>query len=179
VQQTVAQLPWGSNLTLLEKLSDPSERLWYANQAMENGWSRNILVHQIESGLFRRQGKAVNNFALTLPPPGSDMAAQIFKDPYLFDFLGTADPRREREVEEKDIPPENTVREPGARYGFENIAIVDAPFDATDGADTPFGKRYGGDVFTLTEQQLQALKQGKTLALDVQNEYITFLTQQP
>jgi len=61
----------------------------------------------------------------------------------------------------------------------ENIAIVDAPFDATDGADTPFGKRYGGDVFPLSEQQLQALTQGKTLAIDVQNEYITFLTQQP
>lgn len=56
-----------------------------------------------------------------------------------------------------------------------NILILDTPFDATDGADTPFGKRYGGDVFTLTSEQVQALAQGKTLALDVQSEYVVFL----
>ena len=67
--------------------------------ALENGWSRNILALQIESGLYERQGKAVTNFPATLPPADSDLAAQVFKDPYLFDFLGTADPRREQEVE--------------------------------------------------------------------------------
>ncbi len=100
VQRTVAQLPWRSNLALIERLTESSVRLWYAQLAAENGWSRDVLVMQIDSGLHRRLGKAINNFALTLPPADSDMAAQIFKDPYLFDFIGTADPRREREVEQ-------------------------------------------------------------------------------
>jgi predicted nuclease of restriction endonuclease-like (RecB) superfamily len=67
---------------------------------MEHGWSRNILVLQIQGRAHGRQGKAITNFKETLPPPESDLAAQVFKDPYLFDFLGTADPRREREVEQ-------------------------------------------------------------------------------
>lgn len=67
---------------------------------MENGWSRNILAIQIESLAHKRHGRAINNFASVLPPTESDMASQVFKDPYLFDFLGTADPRREREVEQ-------------------------------------------------------------------------------
>lgn len=326
VQRTVAQLPWRSNLALIEKLADPDERLWYARHTAENGWSREILELQIESGLHKRQGKAVNNFALTLPPADSDMAAQVFKDPYLFDFIGTADPRREREVEQalvdhvqkfllelgagfafvgrqvhlefsskdyyldllfyhlklrcyvvvelKAVPfePEfvgklnmymgavdellrhvddkptiglllckgkdriiaeyalsgfarpigvadwkkqltetlpadlkgslptveeieaelsevakqteatrasskrgGMVREPAARYGATGIHIVDQPFDATDGADTPFGQRWGGDVAKLTPAHLAAIKAGKTLALDVQNEYVLFV----
>ncbi|MCC5848043.1 MAG: hypothetical protein JJU29_08110 [Verrucomicrobia bacterium] len=56
------------------------------------------------------------------------------------------------------------------------LIILDTPFDAADGADTPFGKRYGGDVFALTDAHLSALRNGKTLALDVQNEYVAFLT---
>ncbi|MCK5806601.1 MAG: DUF1016 family protein, partial [Lentisphaeria bacterium] len=74
--------------------------LWYARQTVENGWSRNILALQIENRLHERQGMAVSNFSKSLPPGDSDMASQVFKDPYLFDFLGTADPRREREVEQ-------------------------------------------------------------------------------
>jgi predicted nuclease of restriction endonuclease-like (RecB) superfamily len=67
---------------------------------MEHGWSHNILVLQIQGRLHERQGKAITNFRDTLPPPASDLAAQVFKDPYLFDFLGTADPRREHEIEQ-------------------------------------------------------------------------------
>jgi predicted nuclease of restriction endonuclease-like (RecB) superfamily len=100
VQRSVAQIPWRSNVALLDKLIDAETRLWYASKTIEHGWSRDILAMQIESRLHQRQGKAVSNFALTLPPAASDMAAQVFKDPYLFDFLGTADPRREREVEQ-------------------------------------------------------------------------------
>jgi len=99
VQGTLAQITWYHNIALLEKVRDPHVRLWYARRGLEEGWSRNVLAMQIESRLHDRQGKAINNFALTLPPGDSDMAAQVFKDPYLFDFLGTADPRREREVE--------------------------------------------------------------------------------
>ncbi len=103
VQRTVAQLPWRSNLTLLDKLSDPETRLWYAQTALEVGMGKDMLVIQIATRLHERQGKAINNFPTALPPADSDMAAQIFKDPYIFDFLGTADPRREAELEQKLI----------------------------------------------------------------------------
>ncbi|MCC7080407.1 MAG: DUF1016 family protein, partial [Burkholderiales bacterium] len=100
VQRLLPNLPWGQNVVLLDKLCDPQTRLWYAGQCVQHGWSRSVLSLQIEQRLHERQGRAQNNFALTLPPADSDMAAQVFKDPYLFDFLGTADPRREREVEQ-------------------------------------------------------------------------------
>ena len=100
VQRTVAQLPWRQNITLLERLGDPKARLWYAEKAIRHGWSQPILALQIAGRVHDRQGKAVNNFKDTLPPADSDLACQVFKDPYPFDFLGTADPRREREVEQ-------------------------------------------------------------------------------
>lgn len=99
VQRVVAQLPWRQNVALLERLKVPAIRLWYAKQTIRNGWSQSILCLQIEGQAYERQGKALTNFKDALPPADSDMAAQVFKDPYLFDFLGTADPRREREVE--------------------------------------------------------------------------------
>ncbi len=100
VQAVLAQLTWYHNIALLEKLSDREERLWYAQQTLEYGWSRNILAMQIESRAIARHGKAQNNFPTTLPPLDSDMASQVFKDPYLFDFLGTDAPRREKELEQ-------------------------------------------------------------------------------
>lgn len=99
VQAALAQLTWYHNIALLEKLKTPEERLWYAAKTLEHGWSRNILAIQIEGRAQQRFGKAQNNFPATLPPPDSDMAVQIFKDPYLFDFLGTDAPRREAELE--------------------------------------------------------------------------------
>ena len=99
VQEVLAQLPWYHNIALLEKLKTAKERLWYAGKAYEHGWSRNILVMQIETQAHRRYGKAQNNFSATLPASDSDMAVQAFKDPYLFDFLGTDAPRREVELE--------------------------------------------------------------------------------
>lgn len=99
VQQVFAQLTWSHNLILLEKLKTSEQRLWYANMAYAHGWSRNILAIQIETNAHLRFGKAQNNFPATLPPADSDMAVQIFKDPYLFDFLGTDAPRRETELE--------------------------------------------------------------------------------
>ncbi len=100
VQEALAQVTWYHNITLMEKLDTAEDRLWYARHVVEHGWSRNILVLQIEARVHQRQGKALSNFEATLPPADSDMATQLFKDPYLFDFLGTADPRREREVEQ-------------------------------------------------------------------------------
>jgi predicted nuclease of restriction endonuclease-like (RecB) superfamily len=97
--QAVAELPWGHNVVLLEKLKDPHERLWYARASVEHGWSRTILTLQIEGDLYGRQGKAVTNFAATLPPPQSDLARQTLKDPYLFDFLTLGDAAQERDLE--------------------------------------------------------------------------------
>jgi len=100
VQEALARITWYHNLTLLERLEHAGQRLWYARQSLEHGWSRSVLALQIESRAHERQGRAQTNFPSALPPADSDMAAQVFKDPYLFDFLGTADPRREREVEQ-------------------------------------------------------------------------------
>lgn len=101
MQRTAAQIPWRSNILLMDKLSNQDERVWYAQKTLENGWSRDVLALQIESRLIERSGKSVNNFPIALPPADSDMADQIFKDPYLFDFLGTDVPRREVEIERK------------------------------------------------------------------------------
>ena len=101
VQQVVAQIPWRTNRMLLDKLDTQEERIWYAHKTIANGWSSTILDLQIQSKLIERTVKSVNNFLVALPPADSDMANQIFKDPYLFDFLGTDMPRREVEIERK------------------------------------------------------------------------------
>ncbi len=99
VQQAVGQIPWGHNLVLISKLKDRDERIGYANLCRENGWSRNILVHQIETRLIERQGAAISNFSATLPEPQSELAQQTFKDPYVFDFLNLGVKAKERAVE--------------------------------------------------------------------------------
>jgi predicted nuclease of restriction endonuclease-like (RecB) superfamily len=99
VQQAVAQLPWGHNVRLLDHVKDSKERLWYIHQAIQNGWSRNVLVLHIEGGLYQRQGKATTNFQTTLPPPQSDLAQQLIKDPYNFDFLTLTQAAQERDLE--------------------------------------------------------------------------------
>ena len=83
----------------MDKLKDEESRIWYAYKVIENGWSKTILDMQIETRLMERSGRSVNNFPAALPPADSDMVNQVFKDPYLFDFLGTDMPRREIEIE--------------------------------------------------------------------------------
>jgi predicted nuclease of restriction endonuclease-like (RecB) superfamily len=99
VQHTVGQLPWGHNLVLLTKLKTEEQRLAYASAAIEHGWSRNVLNIHIESRLLERTGQAVTNFNQRLPAPGSDLARQSLKDPYLFDFLDVGQEADEREIE--------------------------------------------------------------------------------
>jgi len=99
VQQAAAQIPWFHNCVLLDKVKDSNEREWYLRKTIEQGWSRNILVHQIESQLYHRQGKAITNFEQTLPPVQSDLAQQILKDPYKFDFLSLGEEAQERDLE--------------------------------------------------------------------------------
>jgi len=99
VATAVATLPWGHNIVLLEKLQCNDQRIWYMQQALENGWSRASLGMWIESDLYSRQGKAITNFKHTLPEPYSDLAEQTLKDPYNFDFLTIDKKAKEREIE--------------------------------------------------------------------------------
>lgn len=99
VQQVVAQLPWGHQVRILDALKDANQREWYIRQAIQNGWSRNVLVHQIEGKLFDRQGHALTNFDRTLPAPQSELAQQLIKDPYNFDFLTLGPEVLERDLE--------------------------------------------------------------------------------
>lgn len=101
-KQAVAQLtaiPWGHNLTIISKCHRHAEALYYVLQTLTHGWSRAVLTHQIESGLWQRDGKALTNFAQTLPSPQSDLATQVLKDPYVFDFLSLTPEHTERELE--------------------------------------------------------------------------------
>ena len=102
VQQAVAQIPWGHNVAILDKVSDADARIWYIDACRRNGWSRNVLIHQIESNLYARQAIAekVSNFERRLPAPQSEMAIQTMKDPYIFDFIPFREDMLEREIEQ-------------------------------------------------------------------------------
>jgi predicted nuclease of restriction endonuclease-like (RecB) superfamily len=99
VQGPLAQITWYHNIALLEKLRTEAERLWYARATVEHGWSRAVLVHWIESDLYQRQGKATTNFVKSLPSPQSDLAREILKDPYNFEFLSLAEEAEERALQ--------------------------------------------------------------------------------
>jgi len=99
VQGGLAQLSWYHHLALLDKLDDPELRTWYGVKAAQNGWSRDVLVYQIEGRLHERQGRALTNFDRTLPPPDSDLAQDLSKSPYLFEWLGLDEQAAEAEVE--------------------------------------------------------------------------------
>jgi predicted nuclease of restriction endonuclease-like (RecB) superfamily len=99
LQQPVAKIQWRSILKLLSKIQDNETREVYAARALEYGWSSNVLHHMIDMRFIEREGRAVTNFSSSIPPTDSDMATQVFKDPYIFDFVGTAEARREAEVE--------------------------------------------------------------------------------
>jgi predicted nuclease of restriction endonuclease-like (RecB) superfamily len=99
VQRVAGQIPWRHNQLLLDKLKDRLEREWYATKTLHHGWSRDVLAMQIQSGLYHRQGGAINNFEQTLPAPQSDLAQQLIKDPYHFEFLDIAGDVGERELE--------------------------------------------------------------------------------
>ena len=117
--QLAAELPWFHNVTLVEQVKDPAQRLWYARQTVANGWSRAMLVHWIESDLYARQGGAVTNFSATLPAPQSDLAQQVIKDPYVFDFLTLGDDAREKELEQSLMEHvQKFLLELGAGFAF-------------------------------------------------------------
>ncbi len=101
-KQAASQLlaiPWWHNVVIISKCKNHTEALYYVKQTQAHGWSRAVLTHQIESGLWQREGQAITNFAQTLPAPQSDLAAQLLKDPYVFDFLSLTPEHNERELE--------------------------------------------------------------------------------
>jgi predicted nuclease of restriction endonuclease-like (RecB) superfamily len=119
VQEVLAQLTWYHNLTLLDKINDKEVRLFYIDHAIQFGWSRNIMVIQIESALHKRQGQAITNFKTKLVSPHSDLAHYTLKDPYIFDFLTIGDEANEREVEKALISHmEKFILELGAGFAF-------------------------------------------------------------
>jgi predicted nuclease of restriction endonuclease-like (RecB) superfamily len=100
VQTLSAQLTWSHQVMLLDKVKDSGQRTWYAQQCVKNGWKLSVLGHQIDTKLIDRSGTAVTNFARTLPPPDSELAQQLTKDPHIFDFLGLGDEFAEKELED-------------------------------------------------------------------------------
>lgn len=117
--ELLLSIPWGHNITLIEKIKNVETRFWYMRQTIENGWSRDILTAMIKSNAFERQGSFVNNFQKHLPNYQSDLVKQTLKDPYIFDFLTLADSFAERELETELIKHiEKFLLELGTGFAF-------------------------------------------------------------
>ncbi len=101
VQTLSAQIPWSHNCVIMDKIKDTDARTWYINKTIENSWSHSVLIHQIESGLYKRQAIAekISNFENRLPAPQSELAIQTMKDPYIFDFIPFKEDMVERDIE--------------------------------------------------------------------------------
>lgn len=115
-----AQLPWKHNISLIEKVKDKSIRKWYMKKCIEEGWSKNILIYQIDTNLYKRQLKTIkhNNFNLTLKH-NSELVSNIMKDPYVFDFIELADNYKEKELENKMLEKlKNVLLEFGNGFSF-------------------------------------------------------------
>jgi predicted nuclease of restriction endonuclease-like (RecB) superfamily len=125
VKQLVSQLPWGTNIVLMQRAKDPAARLWYARKAVEHGWSRAVLTVQIESRLHERSGNAITNFERTLPPAQSDMAREVLKDPYTFDFLTLGEAAQERDLERGLVEHvQKLLLEMGEGFAFVGRQVV-------------------------------------------------------
>ena len=119
MQQAAAQLLWGHHMVILDRIKTFEERQFYIQKAVENGWGRDVLVHQIESGLYNRQGALSHNFKNTIPEYQSDLTQQLFKDPYNFDFLTLSENAKERDLENALISHvKNVLEELGDGFAF-------------------------------------------------------------
>jgi len=118
-QQAVAQLPWGHVTVLLDRLDDPADREWYAARCADRGWSRAVLLDRVKGRLHLREGSAPSNFKQALPAGDSELAQQLAKDPYTFDFLGVTDTIAERDLEARLIDQiERFLLELGTGFAF-------------------------------------------------------------
>ncbi len=117
--QAVPQLPWGHIVVLIHRVKENTERKWYIQKTIENGWSRNVLVHQIESDLYRRQGKAITNFKETLPDIHSDLSHELIKSPYNLEFLNISEEVHEENLEKALVNNiRNFLLELGTGFSF-------------------------------------------------------------
>ncbi len=99
VQHSVAQLSWGHNIVLMDKMKDQDRRIWYAEKVVEHGWTRDVMVHQIEANAHKVFGALPHNFSAVLPLAQSEAVAKLLKDEYIFDFIAQNKVRLERELE--------------------------------------------------------------------------------
>ena len=121
VHQLGAQIPWKHNILILEKIKKIEERRWYVEQTIEYGWSRAVLDHKIEANLYQRQitSKKTTNFDASLPAPESDLAKQLIKEPYCFDFLTLTENHKEKELQQGLISyMKDLLLELGAGFAF-------------------------------------------------------------
>jgi predicted nuclease of restriction endonuclease-like (RecB) superfamily len=133
VKQLASQLPWWHLVRLMQRVKEPPAREWYMREAVRQGWSRSVLELQMLGNAHQRQGKAVSNFDTSMPQAESRRAAEVFKDPYVFDFLGNADLNRERQVEQALIDHiQRFMLELGSGFAFVgrqvNLRIGDEDF---------------------------------------------------
>ena len=96
----IFQIPWGHNIYIVSKCESHEEAVFYINKIVKHNYSRVVLIHQIESNLYNRDGKAITNFKNQLPEIHSDLAIETLKDPYCFDFLNIREKHNELELED-------------------------------------------------------------------------------
>lgn len=121
VQQVVAQISWSHNVVLLDRIKNENERLWYIDRIVENSWSRNVLIHQIESKIFERQQivEKTTNFENTLNEQAGKMAVGVLKDPYIFDFISFEENMQEKDIEKELVRKiSDFLLELGAGFAF-------------------------------------------------------------
>lgn len=121
VQTVSAQITWSHNIALMDKIKDKQERIWYINKSIENGWSLNVLLHQIETNLYIRQviAEKTTNFERLLPLPQSELAMETLKDPYVFDFITLKESMKEADLEQELIGKiTHFLLELGAGFAF-------------------------------------------------------------
>jgi predicted nuclease of restriction endonuclease-like (RecB) superfamily len=118
-EEIVTHIPWGHNIAIVTKCKNRDEALYYVRATITHNWSRAVLIHQMETGLYHREGKAVSNFVETLPAPQSDLAQQTLKDPYVFDFMALSADCNERDLEKKLVDHiTNFLLELGAGFAY-------------------------------------------------------------
>ena len=145
VVSQILQIPWGHNVAIIQKCKNMQEALYYVQNTIKNGISRSVLIHQIETNLYARDGKAITNFEATLPPLQSDLAKEITKDPYVFDFLSLT-----KEYQEKEL--ENALTENITKFLLElgsGFAFVDRQYKLIVGGDE-FKPEFAGKLSFYT-----------------------------
>ena len=189
VQTVSAQIPWSHNTAILDKVKDAEQRIWYIKKTAENGWSHNVLIHQIESGLYERQALAgkISNFETRLASPQSELAVQTMKDPYIFDLAGAKEKADERDIEEQLVKHVTryllemgngfafVARQKHFQIGnsdfFADLILYSIPLHAyivVELKATPFKPEYAGQLnfyINVVDDKLRGENDNKTIGL--------------